>query len=82
MGGLKRKGKTKTRTKKDITKQNKTKTKKKGSNLKQKGGFANIEPTKSMTESIKFGEMADSKLSLYELNGFPGPIPKPDCTIL
>jgi len=56
------------------------KTKDKG---KQKGGgSANIEPTKSYTDFMKFGDSVDKKLSLYELNGFPGKPPSPPSCII
>lgn len=50
---------------------------------KQKGGSVNIEPTKSYTDFMKFGDSVDKKLSLYELNGFPGKPPSPpSCNIM
>jgi hypothetical protein len=48
----------------------------------QKGGSNNIEPTLSLTDSLKFGDSIDNQLNLYQLNGFPGKPPSPDCVIM
>ena len=59
------------------------KTKKKINTNNQTGGFANIEPTEQVYKSLQIGtDNINNKLSLYQLNGFPGSPPKPECTIM
>ena len=59
------------------------KLKKKINTNNQTGGFANIEPTEKTYKSLQIGtDNINNKLSLYQLNGFPGSPPKPECTIM